>query len=272
MKKKIILKNEININNSIKDYSENGFCVIKNVFIESLLKSLWEYLQSKKFLTSNKNISIYYENKENTENIRRIEGLFDSLDTVELYHQFIIKVLRKIQKSPIIFKDKLNIKNPGKGSGFRAHIDGHFYFPIEDKGKLIKKEGWKCYSSNFVNVLIPLLPMNEQNGCLELATINQTNDILGKSFKSITQKLGDEAPFVPKELEKKFQFEKISADVGDLILFDWKCLHRSADNQSSKSRPAFYLTYADSCDQEIRFKYYQDKKQSKNSSDAKSLK
>ena len=166
----------------------------------------------------------------------------------------------------------MNIKYPGKGSGFRAHIDGHFYFPIEDKGILIKKEGWKCYASNFVNVLIPLLPMNEKNGCLELANIIQTNDILGESFKSITQKLGDEAPFIPKELENKFKFKKINADVGDLILFDWKCLHRSADNLSKQSRPAFYLTYADSYDQEIRFKYEQDKKQSKNNSDAKSLK
>ena len=272
MSNNVILKNEIDISGSIKNYREKGFCVIKNVFIEKLLNSLWENLRSKNFLKSNKNVFIYYQNNENTKNIRRIEGLFDSLDNIRLYHQFIIKILGNIQESPIIFKDKLNIKNPGKGSGFRAHIDGHFYFPIEINGKLMKKEGWRCYSSNFVNVLIPLLPMNEENGCLEIATIKQTHDILGESFKSITHKLGGEAPFITKKLENKFEFEKIIAKVGDLILFDWKCLHRSADNHSSQSRPAFYLTYADSHDKEIRFKYYQDKKLSKNSFDAKSLK
>ena len=137
---------------------------------------------------------------------------------------------------------------------------------------MIKEEDWKCYSSNFVNVLIPLLRMNEHNGCLEIAIINQTNYILGESFNSINQKLGDQAPFITKEWGNKFQFDKIIANVGNLILFDWKFLYRSADNHSLLSRPAFYLTYADSHDQKIRFKYYQDKKLSKKSFYAKYLK
>ena len=79
------------------------------------------------------------------------------------------------------------------------------------------------------------------------------------------------SPFIPKKLEKYFDFKKIHADAGDLILFDWKCVHRSADNESNNARPGFYLTYADSEDEDIRFKYYKDKLLSKNSSESKGL-
>ena len=39
---------------------------------------------------------LYYQNKDSTENIRSIEGLFNSLETVKLYNQFIIKFLGNI--------------------------------------------------------------------------------------------------------------------------------------------------------------------------------
>ena len=113
--------------------------------------------------------------------------------------------------------------------------------------------------------------MNDSNGCLELADKSQTQQYLGRNFSEITKLLGDMSPFIPCDLEKNFKFEKIHADVGDLILFDWKCVHRSADNKSDSARPGFYLTYADSQDQDIRFKYYRDKLLSKNSSESKGL-
>ena len=261
--------NKIQLNFLKSNYREFGFCLLKEIFNKDELKSVWKKLEDQKYLQKLKNIQIYYEYKRSE--IRRVEGLFDAELAITKYHLFILEILKNLIRSPIIFKDKLNIKYPGKGSGFRAHVDGHFYFPLNEGDNIVMKEGWQCYSHNFVNVLIPLLPMNEENGCLELASINQTKDLLGDSFSSITKTLGVSSPFIPKEVENKLSFEQIKADVGDIIIFDWKCIHRSKDNFSSKARPAFYLTYADSDDLDIRFKYYNDKLNSKNSQDAKSL-
>ena len=91
---------------------------------------------------------------------------------------------------------------PGKGSGFKAHIDGHFYFPMEIDKKIVNFEGWNYLSNRFLNVLIPLMRMDDKNGCLELAEVSQTQKILGRNFSDITNLLGEVSPFIPNNLEK----------------------------------------------------------------------
>ena len=257
------------VSKKLEEYNLKGYCIFRNVFNKKELTNLWSEIEEKASIDKDSRLHIYYEKDSNK--IRRIEGLFDNIKEIKFYDAEIKELLKKIVDNPIIFKDKLNFKLPGIESGFKAHIDGHFYFPMEINKKIVNFEGWNYLSSRFINVLIPLLPMNDMNGCLELADISQTQKILGRNFSDITNLLGDVSPFIPKNLEKYFNFEKIYVDIGDLILFDWKCVHRSADNLSNNARPGFYLTYADSEDEDIRFKYYRDKLLSKNSSESKGL-
>ena len=111
----------------------------------------------------------------------------------------IIKILEK--NKYLLFKDKLNFKFPG-GKGYLPHIDGHFYW--RDKNKKYQN-GWNKYSSNFVNLVLPLEESNIKNGCIYVANKKDTNKI-GKSFKKITDKLVINTPNIRPQDLKKFNF------------------------------------------------------------------
>ena len=61
-------------------------------------------------------------------------------------------------------------------------------------------------------------------------------------------------------------------DVGDILVFNWKCAHKSGKNLSSNSRMIFYATfYKTNKNKDIKNKYYLDKKNSQNPFKNKSL-
>ena len=169
------------VSKKLEEYNLKGYCIFRNVFKKDDLINLWSEIEEIASIGKDSKLHIYYEKDSNK--IRRIEGLFDNINEIQFYDSEIKKLLKKIIDNPIIFKDKLNFKLPGKGSGFKAHIDGHFYFPMEIDKKLVNFEGWNYLSSSFINVLIPLMRMDDMNGCLELADLSQTQKILEEIFQ-----------------------------------------------------------------------------------------
>ena len=153
--------------------------------------------------------------------------------------------------------------------GYLPHIDGHFYW--RDK-RNIKRSGWKVYSNNFVNFVMPLEKSNISNGCLYVSDKNNTKK-LGNNWKDITNKLVSFTPNIKKKHIKKFLFKPTIMDAGDILLFDWNCAHKSSKNLSSKSRMIFYATYCKKNKRykNVRKKYYFDKQFSKNDDKIKSL-
>ena len=60
-------------------------------------------------------------------------------------------------------------------------------------------------------------------------------------------------------------------DVGDILIFDWMCIHGSRTNNSLSGRPILYVTYNGLSDGENELKYFNDKSLSLASGDAKTL-
>lgn len=160
----------------------------------------------------------------------------------------------------VLFKDKVNFKRPG-GAGFPAHLDGHFGV---DRG------GWRQYSEHFVSALICIDKMTAENGALEIAPIDHQF-----KWERCIADGGGGGPNITKEYEDELPFRLVELDPGDVLLFDWRCAHRSAPNRTTdKPRRTVYATYyaraiGDNTNQ--RAVYYADKRNSKQTQEQKSL-
>lgn len=240
-------------------YSKNGFAVIKNVFKKDYINRVKKKILSN-IKTNRKDY--FFENTSKGKLIRRIEKVTDHFGNVKkmAYSKKIFKLLNLNNKKNVLFKDKLNFKFPN-GAGFLPHLDGHFFWK-KNKNRLIK--GWNIYSNKFTNIAIHLDAATKKNGCLYIASKNDTKKI-GKNWNEITKKLAYNTPNISKKDLKKFKFFPMEAKQGDVVIFDWKCGHYSNKNKSKSSRMILYLTYCQNNSKMVRKKYYEDKMLSKTS-------
>ena len=254
-----------NFNVLQNEYRKKGFIKIKNFFKKK------DILLVKKNISDNKKkYFLYYERIKKKKILRRIENISNYNKDAKniIYGKNIKKLLKKLTIGNYkLFKDKLNFKYPG-GEGFKPHIAGHFLW--KDKNNRIRK-GWKEYSNDFINIVIPLEKVTKKNGCLELSSLKNTKRI-GSSFNKIISKIIKYTPELKKDFLTKFKFVPIEMNVGDILVFNWKCAHKSEKNLSSRSRMIFYCTfYKSNNNKNIRTKYYLDKKESLNPLKNKSL-
>ena len=253
----------------INNYNSKGWIIFREFFskkeIIEIKKEILNKIKTRKY---NKNF--YYEliNKKNR--LRRIEKVseFSKAAKKIIYSKKILDLINFIKKKKFeLFKDKLNFKYPG-GQGYLPHIDGHFIWR-DRKNK--KQNGWKKYSDDFINLVIPLEKSNKKNGCIYVADISDTKK-LGTSFNKITKKMILGTPNINQRDIKKFKFNSIELKEGDICLFDWKCAHFSKNNNSKNSRMIFYATYYKKNKiKNVRSKYYYDKQTSLNDRRNKSL-
>ena len=223
-----------------------------------------------KISKSKDNGHFYFEKIGNRKRLRRIERISDFSKTSKkiITSKKLLEIIYKIKKKKFdLFKDKLNFKYPG-GKGYLPHIDGHFYW--RDKNNKIQN-GWKKYSNDFVNLVIPLERTDKKNGCLYLSKKKNLKK-LGQSFKKITNKMIIGTPNIKINDKKKFNYSAIELNVGDICIFDWKCAHFSKNNNSNRSRMIFYATYFQTNKKRnVRKNYYLDKISSLNDKKNKSL-
>lgn len=246
-----------------------GWVVIKKFFLTKEVQNIKKDIIKKIKKTKN-NKNFYYESINKKEKLRRIEKVADFSRTARILinSKKVLELISYIKNNSfLLFKDKLNFKYPG-GKGYLPHIDGHFLW----RDKYNKKQnGWKKYSNDFINLVVPLEETNKKNGCIYIADIKNTFDI-GKNFSQISKKLILGTPNINKKYIKKFKFNSIELSVGDICLFDWRCAHFSKDNKSKKSRMIFYATYCKKNKlNNVRSNYYYDKQTSLNDKRNKSL-
>lgn len=258
------IKNSIEI---IDFYENNGYAIIKNFFKKKKIVNLKNNLI--KSIKKKKNNFFYYEEINKKKVLRRIERISDYSPSMHAFinSSKIINFINKLtKKKNVLFKDKLNFKYPN-GAGYLPHLDGHFYW--RDGNNKIQK-GWKKYSNDFINLVIPLERADKKNGCLYISNKNEIKKI-GNSWDVVTSKLIKNTPNIKKNDLKKIKFIPAILDIGDILLFDWRCPHYSLKNKSKKSRMIFYATYCKGRSLLIRKNYYYDKKNSKNDMKYKSL-
>ena len=266
-----ILNYKYNIDREkIKIFYDNfGFVIIKKFFKIKTIKNIKKQLLrlSKKKI---KNKYFYYEKINKKLMLRRIEKVSDFSKKAKkiIYSKRIFGMIRMLENGNFrLLKDKINFKFSGS-KGYLPHIDGHFLWKDEFDTPHF---GWKKYSKNFINFVIPLEKTDKRNGCLYIATKNDTKKI-GLNFNKIIKKLDSNKYTIRKNFMKNLKFLPVELDHGDVCVFNWKCAHFSKNNFSKRSRIIFYLTYCSKNKlSNVRKIYYLDKHESKGSDAEKSL-
>jgi ectoine hydroxylase-related dioxygenase (phytanoyl-CoA dioxygenase family) len=246
-------------------YQQDGFLVVPGALSEQTMKELaGEATRVAGAEGDGCDASYYYEDSAREPGhriVRRIERLSRVSPMVdELFRSEALcgRVSELFGEPAVLFKDKLNFKLPG-GSGYRAHVDGHFRWK-DDQGR--ERKGWLEHGSWFINVLICIDASNRDNGCLEVAPLPQTLDMLGRGFDDILSSVDGRGPDVTPEHEAKAALELVETRPGDLVFFDWRCIHRSRPNNSDCPRRILYATYNRLSEGDQMDAYYQGKRAS----------
>jgi 2-aminoethylphosphonate dioxygenase len=235
----------MNFLNLKEQYLKNGFFIVRNFFSEEDLGLVL------KDIFSQNDVETYYDKFHN---LRRIEKLYDkSPRLLNLNNQILLFLEEVLGEEMIIFKDKFNAKPPG-AEGFFAHYDGIFLW---DDCNGVKKEGWYEYANDFTNVLIALDESDSSNGTIEVA---KKDDLIFNDLFLNTVQNG--TPELTQAVEKARVFNKIDLNIGDVVVFNHKCPHRSSSNQSNKDRRILYYTYNKLVDGDHYKRYFSDKKAS----------
>lgn len=251
------------------EYKKNGFVLLRNFFSAEKIVNIKKYLQNTDI--ENLGCKVYFEKNKGEKVIRRIEDFSKKLDFIQelLKDQKLNDYISNLMGAKAtIFKEKINYKQAKKGSGFKLHVDGHFYWTSKEGNK---KKGWKEYSDDFLNLVIPLDECSRSNGCLKIYPKTETHKKLGKNWESITNSLLDGGPYLKNKFTSKIRPFYVIMQPGDILFFNWMCIHGSDYNNSVKDRPILYITYNKIEDGNFMEKYFHDKKHSLSLESEKSL-
>ncbi len=175
--------------------------------------------------------TVQFEHGKDSETIRVIEP-FHHLDPV---FDDLVADLRIV--TPIcgvlgddrvaLWTDKINLKRPHEGSGFRWHQDSPYWSHV-------------CgHCDRLPNVMITLDDADRENGCFRL--------VPGSHRKGFLPGLKDGTQLGPLFTDPAYFDENAQwlAEVpaGSLVVFDAHMVHGSEPNHSDRSRRAIVLTY-----------------------------
>ena len=258
------MKNKVKLSqHNINKFTKDGFSLIENFLEKKIVDKIKNEI---KFLKKKKK-DIYVDKNKGLRRIEKVTNYSTQTDKI-CKSNYLIKTINRITKKKLIlFKDKINFAQ-FKSSGFKPHIDGHFYW--RDEKQTIQK-GWEKYGNVFFTVAIALQDCSLSNGCLHLASKQDTLSTLGKNWEDITKKLKKFTPEVKSKDQKSFKFFPVAMKLGDMLIFDWKCAHFSETSQSKQARMILYLTFGEKKEGNQREIYYKDKNTSKNPIKLKSL-
>jgi ectoine hydroxylase-related dioxygenase (phytanoyl-CoA dioxygenase family) len=145
----------------------------------------------------------------------------------------VIDVLRRLfDDDPVLFKEKINYKQPG-GGGFAPHQDATAY----------------RFVNHHISCMVPLDPSTEASGCLYVAPGHDAGQLPTDERGRIEESTAAQLAWRPVELRP-----------GDLLFFDSYTPHHSGTNTSARARRAAYLTYNAAALGDHRDRYYADKR------------
>lgn len=232
-----------------KEYLEKGYVIIPSGMSSEIYENAFTELNKAEG-------TLRYEDRNG--NLRRLEKIYDKGENLLKIHSLFLDILKKtFNEEYVIFKDKYNAK-PSGGEGFFAHYDSVFDW-IDANGE--NRDGWYCYASKFINVLVAIDECSVENGCLEIAKEDKG------VYKDLYQNLAkgkEKDGIISKEYEDRLEFTPVLLQPGDLVLFSDNAIHRSGKNNSDKYRRTLYYTYNLKSDGNNYQEYFDDKENTKN--------
>ncbi len=251
------------LNELVATYRQNGFVIAKKAFdlgpldsfIDEINQIIFQFdpteVNNKESKTS---LDIYYEADGKT--VKKCERILYNNPSLKAFVEH-TEVLKRFLgeifgEGFTLFKDKLNPKYAGEGSGWKLHVDGVFFSDTASRG-------WWDYASHFVNILIPLNKTSLENGALQIRPLDWDRCDYEQLLEMTDKDLNGGVP--KQEYYEEFAKELVPLllDKGDIAFFDPRCYHMSSANRSSEDRTILYLTYNKVSDGDNYLKYFEDK-------------
>ena len=177
------------------------------------------------------NSTVQFEHAADSETIRVIEPFhhFDPLFDALLDDERIVEPMRGVIGSDTValWTDKLNLKRPREGSGFRWHQDSPYWTHA-------------CsHVDRLPNVMLTLDAAHEGNGCFRV--------VRGSHAVGCLPGIEDESTLGPLFTDPAHVDEAaqvlLEVPAGSLIFFSPHTVHGSQPNESAEPRRALVLTY-----------------------------
>ncbi len=226
---------------ALNQYHNEGFIIVKRLFSRDEINNISSWIDELADRSPRIGKEMYYfeDDLRNSHKkiLNRLEKFcnYNTQANELAYSKRIIDRLHQLfEDQPVLFKDKINFKNPG-GSGFKAHQD--------------IQSGWLNYATSFISVLITIDNSTQENGCLEIVSGQHKRGWLGRMWH----------PLEGDELEG-LNFIIYETYPGDTIFFDCFTPHQSKENLSNQKRRNIYFTYNKSSDGNKLEKYFSDKR------------
>ena len=228
----------------IEAFNERGFIILKgfydtatmdwvSTFLDRLREREPEPGQEAKYYEespiSGETILVRVENLLGDHN----RALTDRLITPEA----VACLTRLLGEPPVLFKDKVNYKLPGCRPD-KLHQD--------------QAAGWNRYCDLFVTMAIAVDENRADNAALSIMSSgNYDRALMTAEWQPLTDA---DPPYEPED-----EYQLLTADPGDVILFDSYVPHGSPANTSRRSRRNLFFTFNRASDGDMRARYYADK-------------
>jgi ectoine hydroxylase-related dioxygenase (phytanoyl-CoA dioxygenase family)/catechol 2,3-dioxygenase-like lactoylglutathione lyase family enzyme len=212
---------------SVRRYREDGYLIVRGLFprdrIERALREA-EAAVLRPELISTRNLRCRWADHVETGECR-LDAFDPIIDLAPACGELardpaLLQVLEAVYGEPAcLFKDKLIFKPPG-AKGYALHQD---YI------------AWPSFPRSFLTVVIPLEPVSEENGCIEVFTGYHRQG-------SLSAEDGDYHE-LSLDLMDPQRSVKLVLQPGDVALFSGFTPHRSNPNRSQRWRRQLYLSY-----------------------------
>ena len=208
----------------IKEFKDKGFVIVRNLFTIEEMRAVKNHtlnLLNKKPMAGKEMVYLEESLKAPGEKqVSRIENFLpfnNQLNKLFNDGRLMIYLKELFGETAVLFKDKINYKQPGEGIAA----------PHQDM-----QSNWSDFADFFISVQVCIDENTIENGCLQVCSGYNKNGLIGKRWEPLTE-----------ELMKNMEFIDFTGNPGDCIFFDCYTPHKSTANMSDKSRNNLYLTY-----------------------------
>ncbi len=228
-------------------YREDGFVIRRSVFSEVELQKLRQAVESvveraaagggrRYFVEGNRyveweHVTVQYEHAPDSRTVRVIEPfhhLHPQLDALVDDERMVAPMRGLVGSDSVaLWTDKINLKRPREGSGFRWHQDSPYWSHVCD------------HTDRLLNVLVTLDDATLENGCFRVIRGSHRQGFLPgiQDGSELGPLFTDPGSF---EENEQVAFE---VPAGSQVFFAAHSVHGSQPNHSDRARRALVLTY-----------------------------
>ncbi len=232
-----MLKTPVLDDQQIAQFHRDGFLIVRGAFDSGEAADITKWLEEAANAPIRSGGYWVYHEESRTEPGKKLINRIERLSQHHEGFKALAEAIRKpvgqlLDEEAVLFKEKSNFKLPG-GGGFEPHQDS--------------QAGWWDYGDYFISVMVCIDAATAENGCLEMVA-GRHKEGLFREWEPLTDEDCQGMEWIPAPTEP-----------GDIVFFDSYAPHRSAPNDSDKTRRLYFATYNRLSDGDMMERYYADK-------------